>query len=788
MNGAVQLTYTHRVQVGVTAVKEYGLALARTVKFPRKIIPKAENILQKIKDQRVSELINSSDRETSINSETWTKEKLMYDLYASVATICRRGALLGQSVRDGNEIRQILRDFGGKCSQDLRDSIRNLTLEDTFNQSRFFTKKKGSDESASQMELQESVSRVIEEDEEEIPETPHSSLTQESIKSRDSNSTFMSGVDVLDCSTDDKNRTNLSRLSYHSLIKRMAEKAKPGGFPIQKKEPRIVIPLVKENLKKIVDFPRPGRATGNLMKKKESNNIGRRDMNFMRERVECHSPEVFDYREKATLREMEEEFEESITAAGGDNELTGGLGQKKSQILESPEKMRKSFFNDTIADLDLPWETFTQDDTQDRRNGFLFDSPEKKDKSREFFDESLGGEKAAPLFDDNHTSKFQMKNGKRIPCTATSNRGDKLTSQADAPVDFFDTTFKGSSSQNSSFSDYDFFAPTQRRPEHSQINCSQTQNQFDSFDSTFNMDEDDDDTIEDSEEINLNPTLDSPDTIDLEREFLNSLGEEGEDDFSGQTTQEIHIPRENNNVQPRTSLDNSNYNFRLGLLDLHKRNQKRTDNDESNEKTPSVNERSHPRPHEFIAKYGKIIEENYKRTQSQPKLQSVSHSEQDSQNVVREFREKYGSVLKERNVFKQPPVRFAVPQKTRPIQKMTQRVSSELNCSMQSPLSSIRSPGPSPPPEKRDYSEWLSQYCRSRVKSLGVPAVNRKRPHNSSSVRSARSKMHIESVNKKWESYYTNSNLNMSSSGSDMVSGSVAKRVSFGGREYSYQE
>ena len=58
----VRLDFKYKVQSGASMVKNYGLALARTLRFPSSLIDRAEELIQTIEDESVIPFLNETSR------------------------------------------------------------------------------------------------------------------------------------------------------------------------------------------------------------------------------------------------------------------------------------------------------------------------------------------------------------------------------------------------------------------------------------------------------------------------------------------------------------------------------------------------------------------------------------------------------------------------------------------------------------------------------------------------------------------------------------------------------
>ena len=58
----VRLDFKYKVQSGASMVKNYGLALARTLRFPSSLIDRAEELIQTIEDESVIPFLNDTSR------------------------------------------------------------------------------------------------------------------------------------------------------------------------------------------------------------------------------------------------------------------------------------------------------------------------------------------------------------------------------------------------------------------------------------------------------------------------------------------------------------------------------------------------------------------------------------------------------------------------------------------------------------------------------------------------------------------------------------------------------
>lgn len=741
----MKLCYTHRVQVGINPLKEYGLALARTVKFPRKVIPKAEEILERIKNLRVNELI-STTRSTGMSgtlnsSSNLSREKMFYDLYASVVSICRRVCVDDISVNVEEDLKGILREFSGKCSQDFRDSIRNLSLEENFNQSTLFARNLNdtlNESDRNQSPMREDRRQMEDDEEDVIPETPQ--LTQLSNVTNVTNTSWMTEIEKV---KDNDDMTIISELSYHSLLRRLAEKRKSDSKDNER--------FNEHKGFQVLPFVKPLRS-----QERVDVEIINKDLNSRKE-----SPEIFMDNFKEIPETPESINNYSIinqrgllptnnVQAGGDNRLlVESQGYLNKNIIQPDCDHKTSFFDHTINGDELWSDLQSQMDEEQ----FKFDSPEQLNNTQKFFSASqFAATQEENIYKKNiqidspnysfRNERFVKKTGRNIPCTITSN---------DLPKDN-EETFKFDQENNDSFKNY------------------------------FSFEE-------------------SPETIQLEKDILNDLDNNNDlDDLNisfpspqkdfllTQRSQEIcdsQLPSSNN----------SNYNFRLGLLDRNKLQNTVVNTpppDKLNYASPSASSTGTVRsePHSFIVKYGKIIQDNYRKSQSQ---QQPLKKPVDPNNGAKEFLEKYGGKIMEQKLFKQPPpVTFPLPSSSRGCITNTQSPSNPRHFNMNSTASSISSIHSNEPEvTKKDYSGWLAQYCKSRAMSLGMPKNNRKRPHNST-MKSNRSKMDIDLVNRRWESYYTeyNNNVNDDDSKSEANSNStfVEKRVSFYGDDEDFNK
>lgn len=758
-NGQKQLTYTHRVQVGVTPLKEYGLALARTVKFPRKVMPKAEEILQRIKERRITELMNSSSgarsaahssSNCSTADEEGTKEKLLYDLYSSVASICRRVSTDNFVANVDAELKGVLTEFGSKCSQDLRSSIMNLSLKETFNNSRLFLKATprisctNLDDTLLRMGVDEEElhSGDSSEDENEIiPETPQSEIafTPLSDVTKATNTSWL--TDVEGESQQRGNGTTIaSQFSYQAMLRRLTERAEaqtadgtdPSPFNVHKGFP--VLPFVKQLRSK-------GNEKGNIVEYCREAETSQVDVETG---MENGSPDLF-----VTETESVDDVQFSHQTggrveqlqAGGDNIL---LEDNRNEITPFPQSRKResasSFFDDDLLrnnDPEVLWETIQTQLRKEgeKEKGFRFDSPEQQNNTQLSF---------ASQFEtrSQDEDRFEVRNGRSIPCTVTTNRN--MPEKCDGEFRF-DTTLNGDG-----------------RDRTSEYMWTQ---------------EDSSNAIQSNPEI-LGKFRTSPPLVSGDYEQEPQLLSPPNSEARGLLNQEFSPANKDTKYSETAQCSfDSNYNFRLGLLmnteitNSHpKGSMEKFHHKSINRHPPSPVSSGSTRsePHEFIAKYGRIIQENYKKSQSQANPPRGNRNHKSSQNDCKEFLENCRAKMVEKKLFKEPPIPLVSSSMFRPNQKL------HLSASVSS-ISSIYSNEPQV--SKQDYSQWLGQYCRSRVQSLGVP-TNRKRSHNST-MRSSRVRADIESVNQRWDSYYSEMN-NSRSSGSSACSPNPGKHVSFG--------
>lgn len=611
-NGTVKLNYTHKVQMGVTDVKEYGLALARTVKFPSKVLPKAEFILKRIKDRRVQNLIGGSNGSiTNRSSQEFTKEKLFYDLYATVATMCRKNLSISSSGGVSTELKALMESFRTKCSVDLVHTIQNSDLKTTFSESNLFRKSRGTIE-------EETISHNISFDtqpmtnDDFVPETPSSNVSQDSLATK---SSFMSGVDILESTMEE--RETYSVHSYHSLIKRMKERSQPVNPP---------------DFAKRTDFYAPA---------------GRREK----------SPDMFE-----NQNILEDNNDESLDigtealTAGGDNELI--LSQ--SFDTSSNSVNNKSFFG-TTAEQNNSWKMWSQTPLDI--------------KEEPFWENSVNIFEGCASQGPNQMEVFSLK---------TTPTDEELLEEKD----FFDTTELAKS-------------------------------QF----------------------------------IDCDSPSKQAIPDSGLPELS-----QKRVAGDNESFSSQSS--NSNYNFRLGLLELSKRDKSQECNMRPNAMpTPEETKR------DFLTKYGNAIANNYQR---KPTNRGDQFSTRIHPIGGRSFKSKTDTHL-----FKKPHLKL--------IQR-SQATTNQLNNTFSSVISSI--PPPEPQYKNDHYYEWLGQYCRSRVKRLGIPNTSTRRQSNINSIRQSKTKLDIASVNRKWESFYTDCR---DISGSDRSNSPLNKRVSFHINDYNEQ-
>lgn len=756
-NGQKQLSYTHRVQVGVTPLKEYGLALARTVKFPRKVIPKAEEILQRIKERRITELTNSStgDRSLAHSSsncstadEEGTKEKLLYDLYSSLASICRRVATDNFNENVDTELKGVLTEFGSKCSQDLRSSIRNLSLKETFNNSRLFLKATHTisckiDDTLLRVGMgeEELHSGVTSEDDDEIiPETPNSKVifTPFSDVTKATNTSWLTNVEE-ESQESDNDTTIATQFSYQRMLRKLAERAESQNgdgtdlSPFNAHKGFPVLPYVKQL----------------RLNEKEKDNIVRWKAENSEMKVEVEidndSPDLFPSETEAVgdvrFYDQTEGRVEQLKA-GGDNIL---LEESRNDLTPFPELGKRdsvsSFFDDDTLrnnDPEVLWETIQTQlrKESEEEKSFRFDSPEQANNTQLSF---------ASQFENRSQDgdRFEVRNGRSIPCTVTTK--SCMPAVNDEQQFRFDTTLEGDGRD--------------RRSEYlwTQVESS--------------------DPIRSNTEI-LEKLRNSPPQVTGDYKLTPQLWSLPDSEARALWTQEVSpTDKDTQYIQTQQCSIDSNYNFRLGLLmnpqnintpsrDPMERFNHKSIGGPSPSPTPTRSNRSESNA--FIAKYGRIIQENYNKSQSQANRPRGHCNRKSSQNDCKAFLENCRAKAMEKKLFKEPPIPLGNSSVSRPNQKL------HLNASVSS-ISSIHSNEPQV--SKQDYSQWLGQYCRSRVQSLGVP-TNRKRCHNST-MRRSRVRADIESVNQRWESYYSEMN-NSRSSGSSTRSPNPGKQVSFG--------
>ncbi|XP_059612168.1 mutS protein homolog 4-like [Phlebotomus argentipes] len=132
-NGQVVLDYTHKVKLGVTPLKAYGLSLARQISFPKHVIPRAEELYKKL--ESVSERAEFEDNpEKPGCKDTLENERKLYDLYANLASILRSTSESSEDfVRQ--EVDKILKKFIETADPQFLMNVRTKSAPDVLNTS-----------------------------------------------------------------------------------------------------------------------------------------------------------------------------------------------------------------------------------------------------------------------------------------------------------------------------------------------------------------------------------------------------------------------------------------------------------------------------------------------------------------------------------------------------------------------------------------------------------------------------------------------------------------------------
>lgn len=138
----IRLDFKYRIQSGPSPIKNYGLALARSIRFPSSMLDRADEVISKVDDESVLPFINEVDKEKSkdkdgdvtMSDETTQEvdslERDVIDLYSYV--------LLLMSTEEDKKLDYIsieivnekLRDLIDSMSPNLREMLKNSSLEE----------------------------------------------------------------------------------------------------------------------------------------------------------------------------------------------------------------------------------------------------------------------------------------------------------------------------------------------------------------------------------------------------------------------------------------------------------------------------------------------------------------------------------------------------------------------------------------------------------------------------------------------------------------------------------
>ncbi|XP_055679739.1 mutS protein homolog 4-like [Lutzomyia longipalpis] len=108
----IVLKYTHKVKYGVTPLKAYGLALAKQVRFSRRVVPRAEEIFKKLESLRENPPLESLGNQVrSTREKSMENERKLYDLYANLASFFRPDTEKKSDEFIRKEIAKIMKKF-----------------------------------------------------------------------------------------------------------------------------------------------------------------------------------------------------------------------------------------------------------------------------------------------------------------------------------------------------------------------------------------------------------------------------------------------------------------------------------------------------------------------------------------------------------------------------------------------------------------------------------------------------------------------------------------------------
>lgn len=740
VDGVRYLTYTHRIQVGVTPIREYGLALAKTVKFPMKVVPRAEALMRKITELKLSDsagVVQASSVKAETSLTSTDNERKFYELYANLASLVRRRENEKETEEIKTGIAGLLIEFGSKCSQSMLTTFKNQNLKSVFNNSVLFSETesfiKSSEARINRVEINSSQATV--------PETQETAISTDTAQTAMTNTSWMTGHQSNEI-------TRISKLSYHSLLKRIAERRdkdiskescfRSTSFNEDKGFKRLpfVKPLVPEQINNsLFEF---------------QDNINNQSFEFQgKSKNQSYKIEDNFNKTKEAISSIDDPFKESQQIENNTSprinspdifgdEIDECPQMKSDQVLgcgdynwKTPTKQAAdtSFFNQTQKDITQVWENELEE--EDIEKDFKFDSPED-------FNE-------IPLFAG--TQNMEIENEPNVLETSKK-------------MSFFDTTVEDPIELSGLFN-------TQPKPVSIvDLNSSTSLKASSSFHKTNRQ---------------MSPLNASVRSRDSQYNFRLKLLDLSNRGYLNKTQEVVNKTQNSRRISsfpqmPRNQNLNKleTFDYTYNLLDIKK--ERKPDpvsipfslKPEFDDLDQEVWERS-SRMQEagFLNKSNSIRRDDYlilnSTNQDSNRLEQF-RNRQSQANAIRSKQEDYyegGTMINAENQsFKQPWTRSS----------MTVNSASET-------VSSI--PYLNESKQETDNSDWLAQYCQNRVKNLGVP--KRSLPRSKK-----KSKQDIDCVNSRWNSFYQAArSYNNLGDVSSIASKMSRKRVSFSGSDSS---
>lgn len=145
-----RLEYTYRIKSGITKVKNYGLAIAKLVRFPSRMLERAEEVIEQIQDE--SMLMNESvktrkQNETIVRNDVSVNqtlvleempriEKDIFEIFSLVLMLMSRADFTQPNPDSHNVLKQInkrLEALAEKMTPELKAMIEQSALTELIN-------------------------------------------------------------------------------------------------------------------------------------------------------------------------------------------------------------------------------------------------------------------------------------------------------------------------------------------------------------------------------------------------------------------------------------------------------------------------------------------------------------------------------------------------------------------------------------------------------------------------------------------------------------------------------